>query len=73
MAKVIESLDAPPRVSIRRPDTWLTGSPDWIEYFGLALSVHHGATAEALGHTAFETVFRNACGSVDWGLDPPGS
>ncbi len=44
--------------------TWLT--PEWIEYFGLALSVHHGMTTEPLAHTSFETVFGNACESVDW-------
>ena len=47
-------------------------SEDWIEYFGLALSVHHGATPEPLGLTAFETVFRNACAYVKWPIDPPG-
>lgn len=73
VANVVDSLSNPPRVSIRERGTWITGSPDWIEYFGLAISVHHGATTEPLGLTSFETVFRNACESVNWTLDPPGS
>ena len=30
-------------------------------------------TTEPLGLTAFETVFRSACKSVQWKMDPPGS
>ncbi len=37
------------------------------------LSAHHALTSEPLGLTAFETAFRNACASVNWTLDPPGS
>ena len=66
VANVVSALANPPRANIRHKDTWLTAWPDWIEYFGLALSVHHGTTPEPLGLTAFETVFRNACRSVDW-------
>ena len=73
VATVVESLSNPPRADIRERGTWLTGSPEWMEYFGLALSVHHGATSEPLGLTAFETVFRNACKAARWTLDPPGS
>lgn len=73
VSKVIHSLSNTPQPTIRQHGTWLTGSPDWIEYFGLALSVHHAATSEPLGLTAFETVFRNACEQMDWQLDPPGS
>ena len=69
MARVIESLANPPSVDIRVKGTWLTSEPDWIEYFGLAWSVHHGATTEALGLSAFETVFRNACEHVRWSVD----
>jgi len=58
---VIESLSNPPAVDIRAEGTWLTGVQAWIEYFRLALSVHHSATIEPLGLTAFESVFRNAC------------
>ena len=43
------------------------------EYFGLALSVHHGATMEPLRLTSFETVFRNACEHVGWNVLPPRS
>ena len=73
IANVVDSLANPPRADIQQRGTWITGSPDWIEYFGLALSVHHGATSEPLGLTAFETVFRNACQSANWTLAPPGS
>ena len=73
IANVVDSLANPPRADIQERGTWITGSPDWIEYFGLALSVHHGATSEPLGLTAFETVFRNACKSANWTLTPPGS
>ena len=73
VAKAVDSLANPPSAEIRSAGTWLTGSLEWIEYFGLALSVHHGATTEPLGLTAFETVFRNACQHVGWIVDPPGS
>lgn len=69
----MESLANPPSASIRERDTWLTGSEEWIEYFGLALSVHHSATTEPLGLTAFETVFRNACEHLGWPIDRPRS
>ena len=72
VANVVDSLSNPPRASIFERGTWITGVPEWIEYFGLAVSVHHGTTTEPLGLTAFETVFRNACKSVNWTLDPPG-
>ena len=73
VARVMESLAKPPSANIRSRGTWLTGEPDWIEYFGLALSVHHGATTEPLGLSSFETVFRNACEHLNWSVDPPGS
>lgn len=73
VARVMESLANPPSAHIRTKRTWLTSEPDWIEYFGLALSVHHGATTEPLGLSSFETVFRNACEHVQWPVDPPGS
>lgn len=73
IANVVDSLANPPHANIRHPETWLTCSTDWIEYFGLALSVHHGATTEPLGLLAFETVFRNACHSVGWTVAPRGS
>ena len=73
VAKVMDSLANPPRADIRKAGTWLTSAPRWIEYFGLALSVHHSATVEPLGLTAFEAVFRNACEHLSWQVDPPGS
>lgn len=73
VAQVMDSLANPPNANIRSAGTWLTGTPGWIEYFGLALSVHHSATIEPLGLTSFETVFRNACEHVGWTVDPPGS
>ncbi|MCY3957366.1 MAG: hypothetical protein OXG65_03635 [Chloroflexi bacterium] len=73
VGRVMESLANPPTAEIKQRGTWLTGSEEWIEYFGLALSVHHSATTETLGLTAFETVFRNACEHLGWPIDPPGS
>lgn len=73
VARVVESLSNPPRADIRTRSTWLTESLDWIEYFGLALSVHHGATTEPLGLTSFETVFRNACTYMKWPIEFPSS
>ena len=73
VATVVESLSNPSQANIRSEGTWLTESPEWIEYFGLALSVHHAATTVPLGLTSFETVFRNACSHVEWAVTPPGS
>ncbi len=73
VATVVSSLSNPPSADIRSPGTWLTSVGAWIEYFGLALSVHHSATTEPLGLTAFESVFRNACQHVGWAVDPLGS
>ena len=74
VARMVDSLAEPPRVQFPAPDpTWITAEPDWIEYFGLMISAHHGITAEALGLTSFETAFRSACEAVDWALGPPGS
>ena len=72
VATVVDSLSNPPRADIQQHGTWLTGSANWMEYFGLALSVHHGATTEPLGLTAFETVFRSACRAAEWNVDPQG-
>ena len=74
VARMVESLADPPRVQFPEPEpTWINAEPDWIEYFGLMISAHHGITTEALGLTSFETAFRNTCEAVDWALDPPGS
>lgn len=69
----MKSLASPPNANIKQSGTWLTGSEEWIEYFGLALSVHHSATAEPLALTAFESVFRSACEHLSWSVDPAGS
>ena len=71
VARMIDSLASPPRVDTA--DTWLANTPDWIEYFGLTISVHHGTTAEPLGLVGFEVAFRNACEAVGWKVDEPGS
>jgi len=73
VTQVVESLSSPPHAEVRSLGTWLTAEADWIEYFGLALSVHHAATTVPLGLTSFETVFRNACEHVGWSVDPPSS
>ncbi len=73
VATVVESLSNPSQANIRSQGTWLTGVPEWIEYFGLALSVHHAATTVPLGLTSFEAVFRNACSHVGWPVTPPSS
>lgn len=44
-----------------------------MEYFGLAISVHHSNTVEPLGLVSFEVAFRNACEAVEWEVDEPGS
>ena len=73
VARMVDSLSSPPRARVSARETWLTASPEWIEYFGLALSVHHGATTDPLARKGFEAVFRNACEAVDWTLGEPGS
>lgn len=71
VARMVESLSKPPHARIIQQETWLT--EEWIEYFGLALSVHHGTTTEPLAQKGFETVFRNACESTGWSVGEPGS
>ena len=56
VARLVDSLSEAPTPNAVTP-TWLTRHPDWIEYFGLAISAHHGTTTEPLGLTSFETVF----------------
>lgn len=73
VARVVDSLSRPPNADIREHGTWLTSCNEWIEYFSLALSVHHSATIEPLGLVGFESVFRNACQHVGWHVDPPGA
>ena len=71
VARLIDSLSSPPRANVTK--TWLTGNPEWVEYFGLTISAHHGTTVEPLGLTGFEVAFRNACEAVGWAVDEPGS
>lgn len=71
VARLIESLSSPPRAEVT--NTWITSSPEWVEYFGLAISVHHSNTVEPLGLVSFEVAFRNACEAVGWRVDEPGS
>ena len=69
VTRMVDSLSSPPTSTIREPNAWISRSSDWVEYFGLALSVHHGTTIEALGLNGFETTFGNACESVGWEVE----
>ena len=69
VARMVESLSSPPQARVSKQKTWLPA--DWIEYFGLTLSVHHGTTTQPLEQKGFETVFRNACESVGWKVENP--
>ena len=71
VARMVDSLSSPPTAQLSASETWLTAVPEWIEYFGLALSVHHGATSEPLAQKGFEAVFRNACEAVGWNVGEP--
>ena len=48
VTRMVNSLSSPPTSTIKGAKTWITDSTDWVEYFGLALSVHHGTTVDAL-------------------------
>lgn len=71
VARLIDSLSSPPRADVT--NTWLTANAEWVEYFGLTISAHHGTTVEPLGLTSFEVAFRNACEAVGWTVDAPDS
>lgn len=74
VARMVDSLSDPPQAqgaSSRR--TWITAEPDWVEYFGLLVSAHHGLAIDALKETGFENAFRDACEAVGWSVDPPAS
>ena len=74
VARMVESLSDPPQAQNSAPEpTWITAEPDWIEYFGLLISAHHGLAVDALKETGFENAFRDACEAVRWGVDPPAS
>ena len=70
VARLIDSLSHPPRAEVS--NTWITANPEWVEYFGLTISVHHSSTIEPLGLISFEVAFRNACEAVGWRMDEPG-
>lgn len=66
VSRIVQSLSSPPQATVSPQKTWINESDDWIEYFSLALSIHHGTTTEPLGLTGFEIVFCSACDSVGW-------
>ncbi|MDE0319039.1 MAG: hypothetical protein OXI97_04085 [Acidimicrobiaceae bacterium] len=74
VARMVDSLSDPPHAtgSASQP-TWITAESDWIEYFGLLISAHHGLAVDALKETGFENAFRDACETVGWSVDPLGS
>lgn len=71
VSQIVDSLASPPTVETR--SSWLTSDSRWVEYFGLTISGHHGATTEPLGLISFEIAFQSACEAVDWKMDPAGS
>ncbi|WP_419552556.1 hypothetical protein [Candidatus Poriferisodalis sp.] len=74
VARMVESLSEPPQAQRSAVgQTWITAEPDWIEYFGLLISAHHGLAVDALKETGFENAFRDACEAVGWSVDPPAS
>ncbi|WP_419919492.1 hypothetical protein [Candidatus Poriferisocius sp.] len=74
VTRMVDSLADPPRALLAEPvPTWLTAEPDWIEYFSLMISAHHGVTVDALGLGSFESAFRDTCEAVGWTLHPLGS
>ena len=73
VARIVGSLSSPPQATVNPHTTWIPENEDWIEYFSLALSIHHGTTTEPLGLTGFEIVFCNACDSVGWKYEKPES
>lgn len=74
VARMVESLSDPPQAQGSAPEpTWITAESDWVEYFGLLISAHHGLAVDAVKETGFENAFRDACEAVGWGVDPPAS
>ena len=72
VARMVDAMAYPPQPQLAAQPTWITAEADWIEYFGLVVSAHHGQTVEPLGLLSFETGFRSACEAVGWQFDPPG-
>lgn len=74
VARMVESLSDPPQAQGSASQrTWITEEPDWIEYFGLLISAHHGLAVDALKETGFENAFRDTCEAAGWSVDPPAS
>jgi len=46
VTRLVDSLSSPVRVSLT--PSWISDSAEWIEYFSLTLSAHHGVTVEPL-------------------------
>ena len=72
VARMVDAMANPPQPQLASHPTWITAEADWIGYFGLVVSAHHGHTVEPLGLLSFETGFRSACEAVGWQVDPPG-
>ncbi len=72
VARLVDSLSSPPHADFMG-STWIANSPEWVEYFGLTISAHHGFTVEPLMLTGFEVAFRNACEAVEWHVSKRGS
>ena len=49
VARMVDSMANPPRSQFTPKTTWITSEADWIEYFGLVISAHHGHTTDPLG------------------------
>ena len=73
VAQLVDALERSPPARVKQRHTWITRSATWLEHFGLALSVHHGATKDPLRLESFETVFRGACKTAGWKVEPQGS
>lgn len=73
VGRMVDSLQRPAAPTPSTASTWLTLNPEWVEYFSLVISAHHGVTTEPLGLVNFEVAFRNACEAVGWTVSPPGS
>ena len=71
VARLIDSLSSPPQADVT--SSWITNNPGWVEYFGLTISAHHGATVEPLALVPFEVAFRNSCEAVGWRVEKVGS
>ena len=65
VARLVDSLASPPQTEFTGA-TWITNSREWVEYFGLTISAHHGLTVAPLMLTSFEDAFRNTCRAVGW-------